>query len=227
MIYFRQYIIGLRRYETEDLLIHLIYLTFLVVITAIQLLIFHEKYNRQFVWKKTETRNINEASTSDEQNINQNAETADMSYIEKVSAFWMSFALLLSKKRIESKRMKWIKTHGLLVSLVELQVIQSVTSIIDMNTKAFDWIFRFMELQLFKVILILGFVMSISEITAFNLLLNILVIVACTVENYTTQLSSGLISLVAGVNIILKMLYQLFKVPDVLADLFCFSVSWI
>lgn len=49
----RQNIIGVRRYETKELLIQLTYFTFLVVLTAIQLLIFHDKYTQQFVWKKT------------------------------------------------------------------------------------------------------------------------------------------------------------------------------
>lgn len=54
-----------------------------------------------------------------------------------------------------------------------------------------------------------------------------LVILACLCENYATKLSCGIISLVAGVIVILKMLYQLFKVPVAFLDLFCFTVSLI
>ncbi|XP_055298732.1 piezo-type mechanosensitive ion channel component-like isoform X4 [Sitodiplosis mosellana] len=189
-----QNIIGLRRYETKDLLIQLIYFTFLVVITAIQLLIFHDKYTQQFVWKKTDScNNVRKQRAADGQNGAENAEPSDKSYLEKM------------------------------MILIKLQVILGISSVVDMNTKAMGWMCRFLELQLFKVILILGFIMSISEISSFNLLLNVLVILACLCENYTTRLSCGIISLVAGVIVILKMLYQLFKVPQEFLDLFCFT----
>lgn len=122
----RQNLIGLRQYETKELLIQLTYFTFLVVITAIQLLIFHDKYTQQFVWKKTDACNNVKDQRKVGQNDTENAVTADKSYFEKV--------------------------------------ILSVTTFVDMNTKAMDWICRFLELQLFKVILILGFVMSTSEV---------------------------------------------------------------
>lgn len=155
------------------------------MITAIQLLIFHKKYTRQFVWKKTESCNdIDEKSAVDDENI---TKTVDKSYFERV--------------------------------------ILGVSSFVDMNTKALDWISRLLELQLFKPILIFGFYMSISEISSFNMLLNILVIMACLLENYTTKLSCGIISLTVGVIVILKMLYQLFKIPEELLDLVCITVS--
>lgn len=59
------------------------------------------------------------------------------------------------------------------------------------------------------------------------MLLNVLVIMACLLENYTTKLSCGIISLVVGVIVILKMLYQLFKIPTELLGLVCISVSLI
>lgn len=95
-----------------------------MVITAIQLLIFHKKYTRQFIWKKTESCiKVDEQSTVDDENI---TGTVEKSYLEKV--------------------------------------ILGMSSFVDMNTKALDWIFRLLELQLFKPILIFGFYMSISEV---------------------------------------------------------------
>lgn len=82
----RQNIIGLRRYETKELLIQLIYFTFLVVITAIQLLIFHDKYTQQFVWQKTDAcNNVREQQTADGQNTTEN--DADKSNLKKVRVF--------------------------------------------------------------------------------------------------------------------------------------------
>lgn len=44
------------------------------------------------------------------------------------------------------------------------KVIQGVSSFIVVNTKLFDWSCCFFEMQLFKVVSILGFVMSINEV---------------------------------------------------------------
>lgn len=82
LVNFRQTIIGLHHHETKDLLIHLFYFTFLVVITAIQVLIFHKKYINQFVWKSGENRtNIQRQNSVDGQS---DSEDGDRTILEKV-----------------------------------------------------------------------------------------------------------------------------------------------
>lgn len=88
----RQSIIGLHRYDSNlPLLGQLFYFTFLVVITAIQLLIFQEKYTKQFMWTsqiestpntRSSAEDNDEKTPSKEQ---QNTETAKKTFIEKVN----------------------------------------------------------------------------------------------------------------------------------------------
>lgn len=48
-------------------------------------MIFHEKYTKQFIWKKAESsNNVEEQSTQNGQNSKEEAENGDKSYIEKV-----------------------------------------------------------------------------------------------------------------------------------------------
>lgn len=88
---FRQTIIGLHHHETKDLLIQLFYFTFLVVITAIQVLIFHKKYINQFVWKSGSDRtNIQRQNSVD---VQSGSEDGDKTILEKVkfSHFYHGF----------------------------------------------------------------------------------------------------------------------------------------
>lgn len=48
------------------------------------------------------------------------------------------------------------------------------------------------------------------------------VVIACCFENNASNLSSGIITLLAGLIIASKMLYQLLKVPQSLLNLMCF-----
>lgn len=93
-IYFRQDIIGLRQYETKELLVELFYLTFLVVTTAIQLLIFHKKYTKQYSWKSSSIeKNIGNDVNSNGQNNPEQNEPADKTYLESVSRpFYYQFS---------------------------------------------------------------------------------------------------------------------------------------
>lgn len=59
----RQQAIGLHRYKTKKLLFELFYFTFLVVMTAIQVLIFHERYLKQFVWEMPDKANESDDSS--------------------------------------------------------------------------------------------------------------------------------------------------------------------
>lgn len=45
------------------------------------------------------------------------------------------------------------------------KVFHGLNSFIDVNLKIFDWMFCFFEMQFFKVVLIFGFMMSISEVS--------------------------------------------------------------
>lgn len=56
------------------------------------------------------------------------------------------------------------------------------------------------------------------------MLINILVVFACFFEDVTPKLNSGIISLLAGIVIISKMIYQFLEIPDL--DLLCLAVSF-
>lgn len=124
----------------------------MIVTTAIQLLIFHKKYTKQYTWKSTGIQpNIEENVDSNEQNSSKDDETADKTadktYLETVS---------------------WIKSFFVLSKLIQIfnrfQMVNSISVFIDMNKKLLDWICFFMEMQFFKVVLVLGFFMSINEV---------------------------------------------------------------
>lgn len=86
----RQYIIGLRQNNTKELLVELFYLTFLVVTTAIQLLIFHNKYTKQYLWKSTGIQaNIEENIDSNEQSNPKQDESAERTFLETVSWIYL------------------------------------------------------------------------------------------------------------------------------------------
>lgn len=80
---FRQQTIGLNEYDSKELVIELFYFTFLVVMTAIQLLIFHEKYLKQFTWEVSPKHE--EYSTNDK-NHSSVTEKTEMESIHAVTS---------------------------------------------------------------------------------------------------------------------------------------------
>lgn len=126
--YFRQHMIGLRHYKTMELLIHSSYFTFLLLITAIHVLIFHKEYTKQFMWQTIRRGVKRNEQRAQENNGNEEHESQN---VEKT--FFDS-------------------------------MINGVSTLIDVIGSAFDWMCRFLEIQSFKIVLVLGFVMSISEV---------------------------------------------------------------
>lgn len=65
------------------------------------------------------------------------------------------------------------------------------------------------------------------QISALNMVINILVIFACFFEDVTPKLSCGVITLVAGTVIISKIIYQFLRVPESLMGILCIAVSFV
>lgn len=83
----------------------------------------------------------------------------------------------------------------------------------------FFWIV--LELHLPKVILIIGFLIGIHEVSAMHMLIIVLTTVAATTKTETQSNMTRVISLVIGILFILKMVHQLHHINHKQYNVIC------
>lgn len=100
------------------------------------------------------------------------------------------------------------------------QVLKFVFALYDKTKWFFEVFWLFMELHLIKLILIWAFLLGIKEVSCIHIAVIVLTVFAVTSHTNTQTVYSGLVSLVIGVFLILKMVFQMnfadpeFFVPD-------------
>lgn len=70
-------------------------------------------------------------------------------------------------------------------------------------------VFIFLEMHLTKLILILGFSIGIEEVSVLHILIIVLTAVATTSKSRPQSIMTRFISLIIGVLLIIKMIYQI------------------
>ena len=108
------------------------------------------------------------------------------------------------------------------------QTLRAVFALYDKTKWFFEFMWLFLELHLIKVILIIAFLLGVKEVSAIHIVLIVLSVLAVTARTNVQTIFSGLISLVIGIFLILKMVYQIEYIPQKSYDFHCnTSVSWI
>lgn len=152
----RQQAIGLHRYKTKKLLFELFYFTFLVVMTAIQVLIFHERYLKQFVWELPD-----KANDSDESSVrftmHSESSCSSPEPIKSESVGFLSKIWKFGKRRSGSFRLNFFLNFF-------IQFLVDLWRFLQKYKKTFEFCCLFVELHYFKVILTLGFAVSLTKV---------------------------------------------------------------
>lgn len=190
----RQHDIGLVKYETKALFLHLFYPTLLVVITVVQLQMFHKKYLERLELPSLATRR--ESSTSGIQP----SSSVNYGSLEPDSP---------------SEEHQKTKSHYTRINVSDLknlttkQAIKRAVLFYNRTKWFFDFFWLFMELHFIKVILLLAFLLGINEVSAVHIAIITLTVIATTSRTNTQTIYSGFISLTVASLFILKMIYQI------------------
>lgn len=89
------------------------------------------------------------------------------------------------------------------------QVLKFVFTLSDRTKSFFEIFWLFMELHLIKFILIIGFLLGINEVSVIHIAVMVLATFAVTSRTNSQAIYSGVISLVVGIFLVLKMVYQM------------------
>lgn len=202
----RQKDIGLERYETKILFLRLFYPTLLVVITVVQLQMFHKKYLEQLELPSLNTRRESSVSGI------QPSSSVNYGSLEPESP---------------SEEQQKTKSHYTRINVSDLknlttkQAIKKAVLFYNRTKWFFDIFWLFMELHFIKVILILAFLLGINEVSAIHISIIVLTVIAVTSRSNTQTIYSGFISLAVGCLFILKMIYQIEYIPQKSYDVNC------
>lgn len=149
---FRQKDIGLIRYQTKELFLRLFYPTLLVVITVVQLQMFHKKYLEHLELPSLNTRRESSVSGI------QPSSSVNYGSLEPESP---------------SEEQQKTKSHYTRINVSDLknlttkQAIKKAVLFYNRTQWFFDIFWLFMELHFIKVILFLAFLLSINEVNNF------------------------------------------------------------
>lgn len=89
------------------------------------------------------------------------------------------------------------------------QVLKFFFTLSDKTKWFFEIFWLFMELHLIKFILIIAFLLGINEVSVIHIGVMVLTTIAVTSRTNTQAIYSGVISLVIGIFLVLKMVYQM------------------
>ncbi|XP_055299198.1 piezo-type mechanosensitive ion channel component isoform X29 [Sitodiplosis mosellana] len=202
--------IGLVKYETKALFLRLFYPTLLVVITVVQLQMFHKKYLERLELPSLATRR--ESSTSGIQP----SSSVNYGSLEPDSP---------------SEEHQKTKSHYTRINVSDLknlttkQAIKRVVVFYNRTKWFFDLFWLFMELHFIKVILLLAFLLGINEVSAIHIAIITLTVIAVTSRTNTQTIYSGFISLTIASLFILKMIYQIEYIPQNAYDVNCTNAN--
>lgn len=190
----RQNDIGLVKYKTKSLFLNLFYPTFLVIITVVQLQMFHKKYLEHLDLPSLVRRDNSDSGVQPASSVNYGSLEADTSTENDVG-------------RTEShpKRLKWSDMK----TLQTKQIVKFFFACYGQTKWFFEVFWLFLELHLIKLILLWAFLLSIKDVSCIHIAVVVLAVFAVTSRTNSQAIYSGLISLAIGTFLILKMIYQM------------------
>lgn len=193
------------KYKTKSLFLNLFYPTFLVVITVVQLQMFHKKYLQYLDLPSLVTRDNSDSGLQPTSSVNYGSLEADTSTENDQTKS------KASHHHLKLADLKAVNTK---------QMLKFLFALYDKTKWFFEVFWLFMELHLIKLILVYAFLLGLSEVSCIHIAVVVLTVFAVTSHTNTQTVYSGLVSLVIGVFLILKMVYQMkfadaeFFVPD-------------
>ncbi|XP_031619369.1 piezo-type mechanosensitive ion channel component isoform X2 [Contarinia nasturtii] len=198
--------IGLVKYETKILFLRLFYPTLLVVITVVQLQMFHKKYLAQLDLPSLTTRRESSVSGI------QPSSSVNYGSLEAESPSEEHQKTKSHYARINVSDLKNLNTK---------QAIKKAVLFYNRTKWFFDIFWLFMELHFIKVILLLAFYLGINEVSTVHIAIIVLTVIAVTSRTNTQTIYSGFISLTVAILFILKMIYQIEYIPQSFYDVNC------
>ncbi|XP_055921322.1 piezo-type mechanosensitive ion channel component isoform X4 [Eupeodes corollae] len=184
--------IGLKKYETKDLFLHLVSPTIIVILTVIQVHYFHKRFIAALQHQSLEVSQERIRSTSNNQEM---SEPIEANGADKAKD---STGISMQKNRIQAS----IKV----LILRFLSEFKSRTRNIAKNFKGVCW--RFLELHLIKAVYISAFVCCVSEVCVLHIAFCALCIIGLISKSKVQIFISRIISLVVSIIILTKMIYQ-------------------
>lgn len=194
------------KYETKFLFLHLFYPTLVVIITVVQLQMFHKKYLERLDLPQLARRDNSDSGIQPTSSVNYGSLMPDSSTEENI------------------KTKSTHRKHFQINDLKDLTMKKSLKFFFSLYQKTrwfFEFFWLFLELHLIKVILIIAFLLGIDEVSAIHTAVIVLTVLAVTSRTNIQTIFSGVISLVVAVLLILKMIYQIEYIPQSSYDVHC------
>ncbi|XP_037048036.1 piezo-type mechanosensitive ion channel component isoform X2 [Bradysia coprophila] len=194
--------IGLEKFKTKDLFLNLVYPTLVVIITVVQLQIFHKKYLESL------DAPMSQRNTDDQQSNNP---TSSVNY-GNLEADTSDDTISKKKQKIGFKDLKGITRK---------QIAEFVTFLYEKAKEFLEFVWLFLEIHFTKVILFVAFALGIREVSILHLLVVLLASIAVTSRTYVQGVFTRCISLIIGVLLILKMIYQITYIDQTVYNTDC------
>lgn len=210
----RQHDIGLVKYKTKSLFINLFFPTFLVIITVVQLQIFHKKYLERLDLPSLVGRENSDLGIQPASSVNYGSLEPESPVIEANQEEAHQSRLKFSD--LKSLSVKQVRSHtssplheSKLINRILFQVLKFMFTLFERTKWFFEIFWLFMELHLIKLILFMAFMLGVYEVSVIHIAVMGLTALAVTSRTNTQAIYSGVISLVIGVFLALKMVYQM------------------
>ncbi|XP_023298570.2 piezo-type mechanosensitive ion channel component isoform X4 [Lucilia cuprina] len=172
--------IGLERYKTKDLFLHLVSPTIIVILTVIQVHYFHKRFIAS---------------------MNQPTEVVERDSEERVR-----HKSRTTSRVAESEGLEFVESAGNLIRLF-LKRCRHKTEVFFKHFKGVIW--RLLELHWIKVVYITAFVCAVSEVSLLHVPFVALCVVGVVSNVRMNFFFSRLISLVVTIIVLSKMIYQI------------------
>ncbi|XP_055851574.1 piezo-type mechanosensitive ion channel component isoform X3 [Episyrphus balteatus] len=190
--------IGLKKYETKDLFLHLVSPTIIVILTVIQVHYFHKRFIAALQHQSLEISQERIRTSSSQEAI----ESLDNNALDKESSIKAknldSSGISIQKSRIQASIKDLIHRF--------LSEFKSRARNFAKNFKGVCW--RFLELHLIKAVYISAFVCCVSEVCVLHIAFCALCIIGLISKSKVQIFISRIISLVVSIIILTKMIYQ-------------------
>lgn len=198
-LYFRQKDIGLKRYQTKDLFLHLVSPTIIVILTVIQVHYFHKRFIASLQQQPLAGGSAQQKPT-------------ETTALEPAPSKRRGSAGSLRKSQGPSAEAAPGATTDFETSVRDLvrisfRKIKNKSEYIFKNFKDVFW--RFLELHIMKAVYIAAFVCSVSEVCVLHIIFVGFCVLGATSRKAVQVVISRLISFIVTVIVLSKMIYQI------------------
>lgn len=167
-------------------------------------------------------RNTDDQSNNPTSSVNYGnleAETSDDTITRKKRNIQFKDLRGVTTKQVRENNKK--KNPSLEFDYLFLQISEFVTFLYEKAKEILEFVWLFLEIHFTKVILFVAFALGIREVSVLHLLLILMASIAVTSRTYVQSVFTRCISLIVGVLLILKMIYQIKYIDQNKYNIYC------